>query len=137
MGLYLGEKIIASGVVQTSPPSPHCGQSYFTEETLTSGTWIDGRPVYQITIVATANGQSMQMIASNIPKDAQIVSVSGILDFKTSAISHQYIAIPTSNSYISIDTREGDFMTIHLDTSPDSNGSEMYINVQYVKPVNS
>ena len=133
MGLYLGEKMIAAGVVQT--PS-RFGQSYSIEEALTGGTWVDGRPIYQMTIVTTANGQSMQMIPTSIPSDAQVISASGVLDFRIAGISHQYITIPTSDSYILVDARDGNCMTIRLDTHSDWNGSETYINVQYVKPVN-
>ena len=114
----------------------HCGLSYSVEETLTGGTWVDGRPIYQITIMTTAKGYNMQMIPTSIPNNMYVLSVGGLADCTGKTIAHQFIPVSTSYSHISVDTREGNYMTIRLDTPTTWNGMEMFITVQYIKPPN-
>ena len=111
------------------------GLSYSTDEKLSGGTWVDGRAIYLAMVEVIANGATNQFTPTNIPKTAQILSVSGIVDRASALIPHQYITLPTSESFLSVDARDGEFMTLRSDTPAGWKEAKMYINMEYVKAV--
>lgn len=67
--------------------------SYSTEETLTGGKWIDGKPIYKKTIeLGTLPINTNKQVNHNITNLSKIIEIKGI------AVSTTYLPLPRSQS---------------------------------------
>ena len=118
--------------VQNTITNPSPAASYSTDEQLTGGTWIDGKPIYRKTFYSASGWGSdtiSGVIVGNIP-DLKLVVFSFVTGINE---SDNYWSVPFSqSSYTKVYVKRttGD---VHVMNSPDHANREQLIVVEYTK----
>ena len=122
--------------VQNTITNPSLGESYSTDEQLTGGTWIDGKPLYKRTFVTTAPS-SVNTITNIVTLDEAIepVNMYGFLmrDNGSRMMLLMYIN-DSQTGNISIWHRRNDGNHIGMITGGSANlNKPVYVTVEYTK----
>ena len=73
-----------SNVDTWSSAKIHDAISYSTDEVLTGGTWIDGKPIYRKVITVSGAANTLKTVNASMGNAAQVVNVGGSVYLKTS-----------------------------------------------------
>ena len=107
-------------------------QSYSTDETLTGGTWIDGKPIYRKVLTASNKGTSSSFdFGQTILNVDKIVKVSGMIECNSGTYNGQQYQIPRDQEEIEFKKSTGVMALVNRNTSVNTDFA--YIEVEYTK----